>query len=150
MGIASSFGCYKRTFTTPVPTYSKMSGITVHYLRNSRAQRVIWLLEELQVPYDVKIYERLPSLLAPPELLKIHPLGKSPVITDGNVTIAESGAIIEYILTKYGNGKGQPPQEAWVENLYCEAILPVPSDLAMNLTYCIRHTLCRRDSDAST
>lgn len=82
--------------------------ITVHHLNNSRSQRVLWLLEELQVPYEIVRYQRLPSLLAPPELKKIHPLGKSPVITDGDKTIAESGAILEYLVETYGNGRLAP------------------------------------------
>ena len=70
--------------------------ITVHHLENSRSQRVLWLLEELEVPYEVKRYERAKkTMLAPPALKAVHPLGKSPVITDGDVTVAESGAIIE-------------------------------------------------------
>ncbi len=80
--------------------------VVVHHLNNSRSQRVLWLLEELGVPYEVKRYERnLQTMLAPPELRAIHPLGKSPVITDGDKTIAETGAIIEYILDTYGNGR---------------------------------------------
>ncbi len=69
--------------------------IAVHHLNNSRSQRVLWLLEELQLPYEIVHYKRLPSILAPPELGRIHPLGKSPVITDGGTTIAESGAILD-------------------------------------------------------
>ena len=84
--------------------------ITVHHLNNSRSQRVLWLLDELGVPYDVKRYERdSKTMLAPPELKAIHPLGKSPVITDGNVTVAESGAIVEYLVEKYGEGRLVPP-----------------------------------------
>lgn len=79
--------------------------ITVHHLNNSRSQRVLWLLEELEVPYEIVRYQRLPSILAPPELKKIHPLGKSPVITDGDKTLAESGAILEYLIETYGNGR---------------------------------------------
>jgi len=76
--------------------------ITVHHLNNSRSQRVIWLLEELGVDYEIKRYERDPkTMLAPKALLKIHPLGKSPVITDGDITVAESGAIIEYLIDRY-------------------------------------------------
>jgi glutathione S-transferase len=83
--------------------------LTVHHLENSRSQRVLWLLEELGVPYDLKLYKRDPkTILAPPELAKIHPLGKSPVITDDGETIAESGAILEYISDKYGDGKLVP------------------------------------------
>src|SRR6185503_15308388 len=86
--------------------------ITVHHLNGSRSQRVLWLLEELGVPYEIVKYQRDPKTdLAPPELEKIHPLGKSPVITDGDATIAESGAILEYIVEKYGNGKLVPPKD---------------------------------------
>ena len=77
--------------------------ITVHHLETSRSQRILWLLEELGVPYELKIYQRdKATKLAPPELKKIHPLGKSPVITDGGEVIAESGAIIEYLVETYG------------------------------------------------
>ncbi len=69
--------------------------LTVHHLNNSRSQRVLWLLEELSVPYTIVRYQRQPSMLAPKELRAIHPLGKSPVITDNGQTIAESGAIVE-------------------------------------------------------
>lgn len=80
--------------------------IVVHHLNNSRSQRVLWLLEELGVPYEVKRYERdAKTMLAPPELLAIHPLGKSPVITDGDKTIAETGAIVDYLLDAYGQGR---------------------------------------------
>ena len=83
--------------------------LTVHHLENSRSQRVLWLLEELGVPYELKLYKRDPkTMLAPPELAKIHPLGKSPVITDDGETIAESGAILEYVADKYGDGKLVP------------------------------------------
>ncbi len=76
--------------------------IIVHHLNNSRSQRVIWLLEELGVNYEIKRYQRDPkTMLAPKSLLKVHPLGKSPVITDGDLTIAESGAIIEYLIDRY-------------------------------------------------
>ena len=84
--------------------------ITVHHLNNSRSQRVLWLLEELGLPYEVKRYERdAKTMLAPPELKAVHPLGKSPVITDGAVTVAESGAIIEYLLDAHGGGRLRPP-----------------------------------------
>jgi glutathione S-transferase len=80
--------------------------IVVHHLNNSRSQRVLWLLEELGVPYEVKRYERdAKTMLAPPELLAVHPLGKSPVIVDGDVTMAESGAIVEYLIDRYGAGR---------------------------------------------
>ncbi|MCF8509199.1 MAG: glutathione S-transferase, partial [Hyphomonadaceae bacterium] len=80
--------------------------ITVHHLNNSRSQRVLWLLEELGALYEVKRYQRdAKTMLAPRELTRIHPLGKSPVITDNGKTIAETGAIIEYILETYGDGR---------------------------------------------
>ena len=78
--------------------------IVVHHLNNSRSQRVLWLLEELGVPYEIKRYQRdAKTMLAPPELRAIHPLGKSPVLTDGKLTLAESGAIVEYLVEMYGN-----------------------------------------------
>ena len=83
--------------------------ITVHHLNNSRSQRVLWLLEELELPYEIVKYERDPkTLLAPAQLRAIHPLGKSPVITDGDATLAESGAILEYLVETYGKGKLAP------------------------------------------
>jgi glutathione S-transferase len=83
--------------------------ITVHHLNNSRSQRVLWLLEELGVPYEIQKYQRdARTMLAPPELLKVHPLGKSPVISDDGATVAESGAIIEYLLERYGQGRLEP------------------------------------------
>jgi len=86
--------------------------ITVHHLNNSRSQRILWLLEELGLPYEIRRYQRDDkTMLAPPELLKVHPLGKSPVITDGDVTVAESGAIVEYLLDTYGETAGlRPPR----------------------------------------
>jgi len=84
--------------------------ITLHHLENSRSHRILWLLEELGVPYEIKRYKRDPKTsLAPPELLRVHPLGKSPVITDGDLTIAESGAIVEYLVDRYGRGALIPP-----------------------------------------
>ncbi len=81
--------------------------ITVHHLENSRSQRVLWLLEELGAPYTVKRYARNPkTMLAPPELKAVHPLGKSPVITDDGTVVAESGAIVEYLCEAYGQGEG--------------------------------------------
>ena len=80
--------------------------ITVHHLNNSRSQRILWLLEELELEYVIKRYERDPqTMLAPASLRAIHPLGKSPVITDGDLVVAESGAIIEYLVEKYGHGR---------------------------------------------
>jgi glutathione S-transferase len=83
--------------------------ITVHHLNNSRSQRVLWMLEELGLEYQIKRYQRDPqTLLAPPELRAVHPLGKSPVITDGGMTLAESGAILEYLAERYGDGRLLP------------------------------------------
>ena len=84
--------------------------IILHHLDNSRSQRVLWLLEELGLPYEVRLYKRDPqTMMAPPELRRVHPLGKSPVISDGDVTVAESGAIVEYLLDAYGDGRLRPP-----------------------------------------
>jgi len=84
--------------------------ITVHHLNNSRSQRVLWLLEELELPYEIRRYERnRKTLLAPPELKAVHPLGKSPVLVDGNHTVAESGAIVEYLTGRHGHGRLAPP-----------------------------------------
>lgn len=83
--------------------------ITVHHLNNSRSQRILWLLEELGLEYEVKRYERdRETMLAPASLREIHPLGKSPVITDEELTLAESGAIVEYLVDRYGNGRLAP------------------------------------------
>ena len=93
--------------------------IVVHHLNNSRSQRVLWLLEELGLEYEVKRYQRDPkTMLAPASLKAVHPLGKSPVITDGANTIAESGAIIDYLVERYGNGRlvpaaGTPDKLRW-------------------------------------
>lgn len=87
--------------------------LTVHHLNNSRSQRVLWLLEELEVPYEIRRYERdRKTLLAPSSLKKVHPLGKSPVVTDNELTVAESGAIVEYVLERYGKGRLVPPAGA--------------------------------------
>lgn len=84
--------------------------ITVHHLNNSRSQRILWLLEELGLEYDIKYYQRDPeTMLAPASLREVHPLGKSPVITDGTLTLAESGAIVEYLVERYGEGRLAPP-----------------------------------------
>jgi len=83
--------------------------ITVHHLNNSRSQRVLWLLEELELPYEIVKYERDPqTLLGPKSLEAIHPLGKSPVVVDGEVTVAESGAILEYLVDTHGKGRLVP------------------------------------------
>ena len=91
--------------------------LTVHHLENSRSQRILWLLEELGVDYEIKRYGRdKHTRFAPPELKAIHPLGKAPVITDGQMTVAESGAIIEYIVDNYGKGRLRP-EEGTAERL---------------------------------
>ncbi|NNM77667.1 glutathione S-transferase [Sphingomonas sp. ID1715] len=83
--------------------------IIVHHLENSRSQRILWMLEELGLPYEVKRYERnKKTMLAPPELRQVHPLGKSPVIQDGDTVVAETGAIIEYLVEK-ADGRLGPP-----------------------------------------
>jgi glutathione S-transferase len=82
--------------------------IVLHHLENSRSQRVLWLLEELGLPYEIKHYKRDPkTMLAPPSLRAVHPLGKSPVITDGDQVVAESGAILEYLLDSYAEQAGR-------------------------------------------
>ncbi|HEU4967364.1 glutathione S-transferase [Sphingomonas sp.] len=84
--------------------------IIVHHLENSRSQRILWMLEELALPYEVKRYERnAKTMLAPPELKQVHPLGKSPVIQDGDTVVAETGAIIEYLVEKADGKLGPPP-----------------------------------------
>ena len=85
--------------------------LTVHHLNNSRSQRVLWLLEELGAPYEIKHYQRdAKTMLAPSALKKIHPLGKSPVVKDGETVVIESGAILEYLVGKYGKGRLAPPE----------------------------------------
>lgn len=86
--------------------------ITLHHLNNSRSFRILWLFEELGIGYNLIRYQRKPDMMAPEELKRIHPLGKSPVITDDGNTIAESGAIIDYVLEKYGNGRLKPPKNS--------------------------------------
>jgi glutathione S-transferase len=84
--------------------------LTLHHLNDSRSQRILWLLEELGTPYEMQRDQRDPQTrLAPPELKAVHPLGKSPVITDGDLTLAESGAVVDYIIRRYGNGTMMPP-----------------------------------------
>jgi glutathione S-transferase len=80
--------------------------LTVHHLGKSQSERIVWLSEELGIPYELKLYERDPvTRLAPPEYKALHPLGAAPVITDGQVVLAESGAVVEYIIAKHGNGR---------------------------------------------
>jgi glutathione S-transferase len=95
--------------------------LKIHHLNNSRSQRILWLLEELGLDYEIVPYQRdAVTNLAPPELKAIHPLGKSPVITDGAVTIAESGAIVEYAVAKYGAGKLRPDPASDAHVAYME------------------------------
>jgi glutathione S-transferase len=83
--------------------------LTVHHLNNSRSQRVLWLLEELGLEYELKRYQRDPkTMLAPPSLREVHPLGKSPVVVDDGLALAESGAVLEYLVDRYGNGRLKP------------------------------------------
>ena len=112
--------------------------LTLHHLNDSRSQRVLWLLEELGTPYEIKRYQRdATTRLAPPELTAVHPLGKSPVITDGEIRIAESGAIVDYIIRRYGKGAmmpapGSTDYEAYNEWLhYAEGSAMLP--LMLNL-----------------
>src|SRR5580692_6733398 len=80
--------------------------LTVHHLGKSQSERIVWLCEELGIPYELKIYDRDPvTRLAPPQYKALHPMGAAPVITDGDLVLAESGAIIEYVIAKYGNGR---------------------------------------------
>ncbi|GLQ99621.1 glutathione S-transferase family protein [Dyella mobilis] len=105
--------------------------ITVHHLNDSRSQRILWLLEELGVPYEIKHYQRDPkTLLAPPELRAVHPLGKAPVVTDDELTLAESGAIIEYLGDRYGAGK-LIPTHGTPERLRCNYWLHYAEGSAM-------------------
>jgi glutathione S-transferase len=90
--------------------------IRVHHLNDSRSQRILWLLEELELPYELTHYQRdAKTRLAPPELKAVHPLGKSPVMEDGSVKIAESGAIVEYLIARHGKGRLGPSTDdaAW-------------------------------------
>lgn len=114
--------------------------VVVHHLNNSRSQRVLWLLEELGADYEVKRYERnAETMLAPPALRAVHPLGKSPVITDGDLTLAESGAIVEYLAGRYGAGRLVPAADTpehlrylyWLH--YAEGSLMPP--LLLNLVF---------------
>jgi glutathione S-transferase len=85
--------------------------IIVHHLNNSRSQRVLWLLEELELPYEIQHYQRdAKTMLAPPALREVHPLGKSPVISDGDTVVAESGAIVEYLVGHHGQGRLVPAE----------------------------------------
>lgn len=112
--------------------------LTLHHLNDSRSQRILWLLEELGAPYTMKFYQRdAKTRLAPPELTAIHPLGKSPIITDGDLKIAESGAIVDYLIRTYGHGKMMPAPEApdyeayneWLHYAEGSAMLPLMLNL---------------------
>ena len=95
--------------------------IVLHHLNNSRSQRVLWMLEELGVPYEIRRYQRDPqTMLAPPELRQVHPLGKSPVIEDGARVLAESGAIVQYLAESYAPDRLIPPRgsEAYWRYVY--------------------------------
>jgi glutathione S-transferase len=95
--------------------------IEVHHLNDSRSRRVTWLLEELGIDYTVCHYQRNPATrLAPPELAKVHPLGKAPVIRDGDEVIFESGAIIEYVIRRYGHGRLAPAPDSIAYNRYLQ------------------------------
>jgi len=95
--------------------------IVVHHLNDSRSQRILWLLEELGAPYEIRSYARdAQTRLAPPELKAVHPLGKSPVITDGEMTVHESGAIIDYLIRRHGAGKLQPPAGSADHEVYLQ------------------------------
>lgn len=108
--------------------------IVVHHLNDSRSQRVLWLLEELELDYDIRKYQRDPvTRLAPPELRAVHPLGKSPVITDDEQVVHESGAIIDYLIRHHGNGRLQPSMgwpeyeayQQWMHYAEGSAMLPL-------------------------
>ncbi|KAI0685761.1 thioredoxin-like protein [Cytidiella melzeri] len=92
--------------------------LVLHYLNDSRSQRILWMLEELEVPYELKYWKRTPDRTAPRELADIHPLGTAPVITDGDITVAESGAIVDYLAKKHGDGKILVPPSGQLDDVY--------------------------------
>jgi glutathione S-transferase len=94
--------------------------LTVHHLRSSQSERIVWLCEELGIPYELKLYNRLPTMMGPPEYKALHPLGSAPIITDGDLALAETGAIIEYIVHKHGGGCliPKPNEPGWTDYLY--------------------------------
>ncbi|WP_409438938.1 glutathione S-transferase family protein [Psychromonas sp. GE-S-Ul-11] len=119
--------------------------IKLHHLNKSRSKRIIWLLEELGVDYSIIAYQRdSQTFLAPPELKDIHPLGKSPVIEDAGVVIAESGAITEYLINKYSNGRLAPEKDTtddieysqWIHFAESSAILPLLLKMFVNKDGC--------------
>ena len=111
--------------------------IVVHHLNDSRSQRILWLLEELGLPYEIKHYKRMETRLAPPELKAIHPVGKSPVITDNGKTVFESGAIVDYLIRRHAGGKLQPDPatpayddyQMWMHYAEGSAMLPLMLNL---------------------
>ena len=111
--------------------------IVVHHLNDSRSQRILWLLEELGLPCEIRQYQRMETRLAPPELKAIHPLGKSPVVTDGGRAIFESGAILDYIVRRHGGGRLQPDPatpayddyQMWMHYAEGSAMLPLMLNL---------------------
>jgi glutathione S-transferase len=112
--------------------------LTLHHLNDSRSQRILWLLEELGTPCEIRHYQRnAQTRLAPPELMQVHPLGKSPVITDGDVKIAESGAIVDYIIRRHGKGAMMPAPDSadyeayneWLHYSEGSAMLPLMLNL---------------------
>ena len=111
--------------------------IVVHHLNDSRSQRILRLMEELALPYEIKHYKRMETRLAPPELQAIHPVGKSPVITDNGKTIYESGAIIDYVIRRHGGGRLQPDPKTpayddyqmWLHYAEGSAMLPLMLNL---------------------
>src|ERR1700754_1773559 len=94
--------------------------LVVHHLRLSQSERIVWLCEELGIPYELKLYSRLPSMAGPPEYKALHPLGSAPTITDGKLALAETGAIIEYIVQSYGEGRLIPKRgdANWTDYLF--------------------------------
>ena len=99
--------------------------IIVHHLENSRSQRILWMLEEMELPYEVKRYQRNPkTMLAPPELKAVHPLGKSPLIEDGETVLAETGAIVEYLVEKGDGALGPPPHRQAILRYRSSSIMP--------------------------
>ncbi|MDB6061329.1 MAG: gstA3 [Verrucomicrobiaceae bacterium] len=86
--------------------------VTIYHLNNSRSERIVWLMEELDLPYELQTFQREPNMMAPQAYRDIHPLGHAPIIRDGETLMVESGAIIEYLLNRYGNGRLQPKTDS--------------------------------------
>ncbi|MBK1663529.1 glutathione S-transferase [Rhodospirillum rubrum] len=114
--------------------------ITLHHLNNSRSQRVLWLLEELEIPYGLERYQRDPKTMQAPEALRaVHPLGKAPILTDEGHTVAETGAIVEYILSRHGGGRMIPPADSdnhlaytyWLHFAEGSAMPPLVMDIVL-------------------